>query len=329
MKARRGFTLIELLVVIAIIATLIGLLLPAVQKVREAANRSRCQNNLKQIGLALHNYQSTTGTYPTCSELPQGQTSQPWSAHARLLPYLEQENLHQLIDWKTVPNDYTSRPAVAKVRVAIYICPNELNDRQRVTPNITHYPLCYGFNEGTWFVYDPVSGKQGDGAFAPNLWTKPADYADGLTNTLGLAEVKAYQPNMWDSLLPSTLGVAPPNTPTDLTPFFGGTVDSNGHTEWVEGDVRETGVTTTFTPNTFVPYNVGGVLQDIDFTSSRDGESITAPTYAAITARSYHPGLVNIMLMDGSVRSVRNSISLGVWRALGTRAGGETIPGDY
>ncbi len=329
MLPRRGFTLIELLVVIAIIALLIGLLLPAVQKAREAAARAKCQNNLKQIGVALHNYQTAHGTYPTCSELPKGQTSQPWSAHARLLPFLEQENLHRLIDFSSVPNDYTSRPDVARMRIAVYICPSEINDRPRVTPSITHYPLCYGLNEGTWFVYDPVSGKQGDGAFAPNLWTKPADYTDGMSNTLGLAEVKAYQPNMWDSLLPGTLGVPPPATPADLAPYYGGTVDGNGHTEWVEGDVRETGVTTTFPPNTVVAYTPGGVTQDIDFTSSRDGESITAPTYAAITARSYHPGLVNVMLMDGSVRAVRNGIAAATWRALGTRAGGETIPGEY
>jgi len=331
MHRNRGFTLIELLVVIAIIALLVGLLLPAVQKVREAAARAKCQNNLKQIGLALHNYLASHGAFPTCSELPRGRTSQPWSAHVRLLPYLEQENLYRLIDFtnETVRHDYTTCPEVARTRIPVYICPSEVNDRARVTPSITHYPVCYGFNEGTWFVYDPVSDRQGDGAFAPNLWTRPSDYRDGMSNTLGMAEVKAYQPNMWDSLLPATLGVPPPNQPADLAPYYGGTVDGNGHTEWVEGDVRETGVTTTFPPNTFVAYTANGITQDIDFTSSRDGESITAPTYAAITSRSYHPGLVNVLLMDGSVRSIRDGIAPAIWRALGTRAGGETIPGDY
>ncbi|NLY00173.1 MAG: DUF1559 domain-containing protein [Rhodopirellula sp.] len=102
----------------------------------------------------------------------------------------------------------------------------------------------------------------------------------------------------------------------------------NGHTEWVEGDVRETGVTTTFTPNALVPFNAGGTIHDVDFTSMRDGESITLPTYAAITARSYHPGVVNTLLMDGSVRNVGSTIVLNVWRALGTRDGGEPV-GEY
>lgn len=324
----RGFTLIELLVVIAIIAVLIGLLLPAVQKVREWAARSKCQNNLKQCGIALQNYLSTHGAFPVVSEMPYGQTSQPWSAHARLLPQLEQEGVQRLIDWNTIPNDYTTRPDVAKLRIAIYICPSDPNDRARPTPKITHYPLCYAFNEGTWFIYDPVSRTGGDGAFVPNKAVKPSDITDGLSNTLGMAEVKAYQPNMWDSLKPDSLNVAPPSTPADLAPYCGGSVDNNGHTEWVEGDVRETGVTTTFPPNTFVAYDHGGETLDIDFTSSRDGESITHPTYAAITARSYHRGLVNILLMDGAVRSVRDGISPGLWRTLGTRAGDEPI-GDY
>ncbi|MBM4097582.1 MAG: DUF1559 domain-containing protein [Planctomycetes bacterium] len=321
---RIGFTLIELLVVIAIIALLIGLLVPAVQKVREAANRAKCTNNLKQLGVALHNHLATMGCFPACAELPAGQLSQPWSAHARLLPYLEQDALAKLIDWNTTPNNFTLLPNIAKMRIPTYMCPSEINDKARVTPNITYYPLNYGLNQGTWFVYDPVGAKGGDGAFAPNLKARPAEFLDGLSNTLGASEVKAYQPNVWDTLKPATLNVAAPATPAALLAFAGGTFDSNGHTEWVEGDVHETGFTTTFSPNTIVPYTSGGQPYDIDLTSMRDGESVTAPTYAAITARSFHSGVVNVLMMDGSTRTVSNAVLQATWRALGTRAGGES-----
>ena len=111
----------------------------------------------------------------------------------------------------------------------------------------------------------------------------------------------------------------------DLAAHFGGTFDFNGHTEWVEGDVHETGFTTTFTPNFNVAYTDGAGTYSVDVTSIRDGESTTLPTYAAVTARSYHPGAVNAAMLDGSVRVISDSVDLAVWRAAGTRAGDETL----
>ena len=326
----KGFTLIELLVVIAIIAVLISLLLPAVQSARESARRAQCINNLKQMGLAIHNYLSTNNTFPPFSVMPQGYTSQPWSAHARLLPYMEQANLFNLINWN-VQHQFTSGPTVAAMRIAMYMCPSEVNDRARPTATLTYYPCNYSLNQGTWFIYDPVSGNVGDGAFMPNRAYTPANITDGLSNTMAATENKAYQPNVWDTGKPATLGVLPPVVPTDLLSQLGsGTYDSNGHTEWVEGDVHETGITTTFTPNTKFLYRPPAVVapQDIDFTSMRDGESITLQTYGAVTARSYHPGGVNAQMMDGSVRYIKNSISQLIWRGIGTRAGNEVISGD-
>ena len=322
-RPANGFTLVELLVVIAIIGVLIGLLLPAIQASREAARRGQCQNNLKQVATALQNYESAKGVLPPFAELPRTTTFQPFSAQARLLDYLEQASLANLIDF-TVAVPFTAHPEVARMRVATYMCPSEENDRERVTPTLVYYPINYCLNEGTWFIYDPVSDEAGDGPFAPNRTYRFAEITDGLSKTLGVSEVKVYQPNLWDTSKPDALGVAPPATPADLAPYHGGTFDFNGHTEWVEGDVHETGFTTTFAPNAEVSYVDGVVTYNIDLTSLRDGESTTLPTYAAVTARSFHPGAVNAAMLDGSVRTVSDSIDLAVWRAAGTRAGEET-----
>src|SRR5262245_31180451 len=128
-SARRAFTLIELLVVIAIIAVLIGLLLPAVQKVRAAAARIWCGNNLKQLGLALHNYHDTHNALPPQATWTPGATFSGYSIHARILPFIEQGNLHQQVNFTV---GYAAQPDICRTRVRLYRCPSDPHDRTRV-----------------------------------------------------------------------------------------------------------------------------------------------------------------------------------------------------
>ena len=315
-----GFTLIELLVVVAIIAVLVGLLIPAVQKVRDAANRMSCQNNLKQIGLALHNHHDSLGYLPAQGDYRQAGGTVYWSLFTRILPYVEQENLQKLIDFS---RPISQQPEVAKKKIKLLVCPSEINDRERPdTPTFTHYPLSYGANNGTWQVMQPPAGV-GDGVFMVNGYTRLTDILDGTSNTLGVAEVKTFTPYFREGANPAVGGITPPQNPTQLEPYWTAIEfkTDSGHTEWVDARVHQTGFTTTFTPNRVVPHHRDGRAWDVDFNSNREGRSAILPTYAAVTSRSYHGGGVNVLLMDGSARLIRDQISLATWRAMGTRAG--------
>ena len=329
---RPAFTLVELLVVIAIIGILIGMLLPAVQAVREAARRTSCLNNIRQMSLAALNYESANSVFPPSYEIESGivlsGNNGSWSIHGRLLPYCEQGNAFDQVDLNTAW-DAQLATGVPTLRIPMFQCASEANDMVRIKNDAPFvHPQNYGFSFGTWLAYDPVNGRRGDGAFYVNSKVGFGQISDGSSNSLLVAEVKAYTSYIRNTTDPG------PTVPNDADAFLGmagdlklgpDTNSNTGHTEWPDGRVHHSGVTTVFTPNTFVSYESDGQLYDIDFNSVQEGKKSDQPTYAAVTSRSYHTGIANVGFIDGSTRSISDSIDLITWRAIGTIGGGEVV----
>jgi type II secretory pathway pseudopilin PulG len=316
-------------VVIAIIGVLVALLLPAIQAARESARRSQCSNNIKQLALSVLNFESAMRHLPPSASVDlsptaTGSNAEPWSVLGRILPYLEEENLRRLVN---LESEWNVQPATSNVRISSFQCPSDprINDVRSETPGgPVLYPNSYAFNLGTWFVFDPATGKGGDGAFYPNSNLPIARFTDGTSNTLLIAEVKAWQPYTRSSGPPST---NIPNTVAEASAVVasGSVYRDSGHTEWPDGRAHHTGFTAVMTPNTVVPHQESGTVVDADYNSWQEGRDGPAgkPTYAIVTSRSHHSGHVQVAHVDGSVQQIDNTIDLKVWRALATRAAGD------
>ena len=328
---RRGFTLIELLVVIAIIAILIALLVPAVQKVREAAARTQCTNNLKQMVLAAHNFESVKKTFPPSSgPVPTSGTSRG-SLQALLLPYLEQANKYNQFD---LTKDVNTDPANAAARdsdVPIYLCPSE-NSPSKFTLSPNGYGRCNYFgNMGATadaFSMDHTIGGVFFSEFTATIVAngnrpgaiRPSGITDGLSNTAMFAEIKRGK-------MVGNTSTAAAQDPQDIRQPIGLTgaallsppAACNGATSSFRYAglqyYRHLSITSLYT-HTQTPNYQGGDCTDASFNRSH------------IQARSYHTGGVNVAVSDGSVRFVGDSVSLSTWRAFGTRGGREPLGND-
>jgi type II secretory pathway pseudopilin PulG len=336
--ARKGVTFIEVLVVIGIIVLItIALLIPAVQSAQEAARRAQCVCYLKQLSLATLQYETANECLPPAGTTKAGQPLNSFSFYAYIFPTFEQSGIANSLNFDISPDIQTT---ITHLAFGYFICPSDSRSRQvynlreRFSSDPEHntvsivkmpFPVNYVVNLGTWKIYDPTTGTHGDGAFGIDSAIRLTDFKDGTSTTIGMSEAISYQPTIRSNDLLNVTGVAPPLVPADVETYGDRFEARGGHTSWASGDPLHTGLTFAFPPNSKVRYRHDGKTWSIDYMSNRPGLSATLPTYAVITARSYHPDGVNCALMDGSIRFIRNAISPQIWRSLGTRAGGDQV----
>ena len=337
-----GFTLIELLVVIAIIAVLISLLLPAVQSAREAARRAQCVNNLKQVGIALHNYHDANGVFPiasqqfgnwdtTCSYWPYGH-----SLFTAILPYIEQSSIFNAANLSFVANADAPQNGVMPGRVQVtalqtqiqtFICPSETSEmtyrNQDFPSSQTSYGAVIGYKDTFRWWFSCLNQIPPDGVFGLSYSARISTITDGTSNTMFVGEASRFRNetetwyNEWsDAILwaSSIDGVTRPAAFATTAPRL-------------NANLQIPDPTPTF-----------AITGDVDSWIYDPDPTINARNAGQFGFRSQHPGGANFLFGDGSVRFLKETIDMGspryadrnagVYRKLSTKAGGEVISAD-
>ena len=324
----RGFTLVELLVVIAIIGILVALLLPAIQAAREAARRSSCINNLRQMGLAMLNYESSYKVFPPSDVLvPDTKTglltkSLSLSVHARLLPFVEESALRSLVNFSVSYNDNANKPA-RDTRVAMFLCPSDGGDYALAIHPTKGAATSYQANQGSGVVWSIPSNPSDpnyalwppNGVLIRNGGVKAGDVIDGLSHTAAFAERligdgdQGTVTEASDTFAPGTTHPGVEKAYQDCLAVDINDLSKQGYSDvgfpWIQA----------YHSATIYYHN----------TPPNGRSCMYPPGQIMTTASSRHSGGVNVMMCDGSARFVANDVSRPTWQALGSRNGEEII----